>query len=711
MAANEQHEYVIGVDTGGTFTDIVALRSDGQLFSAKAATTPPYFSEGVMNAVAALAERAGVAVADLLGATRTFMHGSTVATNALITRTGASVGLITTAGFEDTIYIMRAIGRVDGLPESELRHVTKVTKPQHVVEPEDIVGVHERVDVQGQAVLAPHDGEVTTAVQRLLAQGSVEAVAVSLLNAWANAEHEELVVAELRRQLAEAGREVYVSVGHRLSKVAGEYARTNTAVLNAFIGPVVDRYLSGLVDGLKQEGFSGRFYVMQGNGGAAGKDDAPPIANLQSGPAAGMLAARRLAEALDHDQVITADMGGTSFDVGLLHSGEWAYAEEPIFERFRIHQPLIDVKSIGAGGGTIATVQADTGRIVVGPRSAGASPGPACYERGGTEATVTDADVVLGLIDPHYFLGGQRRLSADAAVDVIGTRIAEPLGVSHLEAAGAVFEIINNKMADLIRNEIARAGGLPETHVLYAFGGAGPLHSPYVAAALGINRVVVPGTSAVFSAMGAAEADVVQSHLATLDLAFPGELDAVNTAIAEAKQLLVDRLGAGEHGVEAAQVQYRVFGSLRYLRQTTDLEIAFPEKELGEGDALAIVRDFERLYEQRYGLGSSYGDAGIELSRLRIDAVSTLDFPSRELEEPVGADASAAAKGRRLVSLPREEPAEFPVYEWRDLAAGNAIAGPALVESELTTIAVPLGWDAEMDRQRNLILTVRTQGE
>src|SRR5680860_1563981 len=187
MAANQQHEYVIGVDTGGTFTDIVALRSDGALFSAKAATTPPYFSEGVMNAVGSLAERVGVAPSELLGATRTFMHGSTVATNALITRTGASVGLITTAGFEDTIYIMRAIGRVDGLPESELRHVTKVTKPQHVVEPEDIVGVHERVDVQGQAVLAPHDGEVTTAVQRLLAQGSVEAVAVSLLNASATA--------------------------------------------------------------------------------------------------------------------------------------------------------------------------------------------------------------------------------------------------------------------------------------------------------------------------------------------------------------------------------------------------------------------------------------------------------------------------------------------------------------------------------------------
>ena len=569
--------------------------------------------------------------------------------------------------------------------------------------PEDIIGIHERIDTQGNVVVPARKDEVRRAVQQLLGRDEIEAVAVSLMNSWANPEHEELVLQQLE-EAAVAGREVYFCAGHDLSQVAGEYARTNTAVLNAFVGPVVSGYLSGLTAKLHGAGFRGRFLVMQGNGGAAGPEEAPPIANLQSGPAGGMLAARRLSETLGHSRVITADMGGTSFDVGLLHEGEWSYAEEPIFERFRIVQPMIDVKSIGAGGGTIATVQADTRRLIVGPQSAGAYPGPACYGRGGTEATVTDADVVLGFIDPTYFLGGTSHLSREKAVDALTANVADPLETNVVTAAGSIFEIVNNKMADLIRNEIVRAGGLPEEHVLYAFGGAGPLHGPFCADALGIGTVVVPGTSATFSAMGAGAADTVQSHLSTVDLAIPDELPAINAVIASAVARLRDRLRASEGEDVESSIEFRIFGSLRYRRQTSDVEIQFEQGDLTGEAAAKLTNTFEQMYEQRFGPGAVYQGAGIELSRLRVDAIRPLGYPDRRLEPEAGADASAAKKGRREIHLPRRDAVAADVYEWSRLQNGNEVAGPALIESDLTTIAVPEGWTASMDGFRNLLM-------
>ena len=464
--------YIIGVDTGGTFTDVVVLGGSGEVCTAKASTTPDDFSRGVMDAVQEAAGALGVDTSELLGQTSLFKHGSTVATNALITHNGCKVGLITTKGFEDTTEIMRAIGRVDGLSDDEIKHVTWITKPEPFVSRERILGVRERMDYQGNEIVPLNRDDVMEAIRRLMQEDKVDAIAVSLMHAWANPRHEE----EIRALTAEADpqRKVYWSFGSSLSQVAGEYARANTAILNSYLGPTVEGYLKDLESKLQSGGLKGPLLIMQGNGGVAHREHVSAIANLQSGPAGGMIAAAFVAGLLKQKNVITTDMGGTSFDVGLITEGYWRYAQEPIVERFRMQQPIIDIESIGAGGGTIAQVEAETGRLLVGPRSAGASPGPVCYDAGGEQVTVTDCDLALGIIDPDYFLGGRKSLNKDKALRSIDENIARPLKLKTHEAAAGVYDIVNAKMSDLIRRQVVRTGYLPEEFVIYAFGGAGP---------------------------------------------------------------------------------------------------------------------------------------------------------------------------------------------------------------------------------------------
>jgi N-methylhydantoinase A len=314
MAAREQ--YIIGIDTGGTFTDAVVMSEAGQIWTAKASTTPDDFSRGVMDALTEAAKTVGVERKELLNRTSLFKHGSTVATNALITHSGVKVGFITTRGFEDTTEIMRAIGRVDGLSEDDIRHVTWVTKPEPIVPRELIIGVGERVDYRGEVVVPLNRQDVMDAIRRLIQHEKVEAIAVSLMHAWANPAHEE----EIRSLAVEAdpSRKVYWSFGSALSQVAGEYARANTAIINSYLGPTVERYLKGLEEKLRDGGLNEPLLVMQGNGGVAHREQVSAIANLQSGPAGGMIASAHVAGLLKHKNVITTDMGGTSFDVGLI---------------------------------------------------------------------------------------------------------------------------------------------------------------------------------------------------------------------------------------------------------------------------------------------------------------------------------------------------------------------------------------------------------
>lgn len=693
-------EFLIGVDTGGTFTDVVALKSSGEFVTGKAATTPHDFSIGVTNAVAEVARQMGVTVGELLSRTAFFKHGTTVATNALITRTGARVGFITTRGFEDTTLIMRAVGRVDGLPEEEVRHVTHVTKPEPLVPRERIRGVSERIDYQGQVLIPLNMNEVDAAVKDLVEREGCNAIAVSLLHAWANPAHENAIRERILKLYPDG--KVFLSFGGALARVAGEYARANTAIVNAFVGPTVERYLKDLESKLRAGGLRGPFLLMQGNGGLTSADQSVPIGNLQSGPAGGLIASAYMAALLGHGKVLTTDMGGTSFDVSLITDGFWKYAEEPIFDRFRILQPIAEIESIGAGGGTIARVDEVTRRLLVGPQSAGAHPGPVSYDEGGEQVTVTDVDVLLGYIDPDYFLGGRKRLNKRKAEEAVREKIARPLNLSVTDAAAGIYEIINNKMSDLIRRQIVKSGHLPEEFVLYAFGGAGPVHAVGFARELGIQKIYVFPTSPVFSAFGAAMADVIHSKVMTYHARMPIDPSVLNERLDAIEGELLS-LMEGE-SFKREEVSFRRFVSMRFRRQTYGVELALPWDRLDVERVQELGRLFEEKYEGLYGKGAGYSQAGSEINTLRVDAVGQVPKPVLTREATARRDPSGARKGARPVFF-NGGFAETPIYDHDRLHAGAEIAGPAVIEATLTTIVVPPGYRAAMDGYRNLVIT------
>lgn len=691
--------YTIGIDIGGTFTDVVLMASDGTVTINKAPTTPHDFSIGVIDAIREGGRDLGFDLPGLLAVTDLVKHGSTVATNALITRNGARVGLITTHGFEDTPLIMRAVGRVDGLPEEEVRAITTVTKPEPMVPAELIAGVRERIDPFGAVLVPLNEADVTAALDTLVEEGKVEALAVSLLHSWRNPAHERRVRELIEARYGSGG--PFLSMGSDLSGIAGEYARTNTAIANAFIGPAVSRYLTNLEKTLGELGFHGKVLAMQGNGGLTGHGRAAPISTLQSGPAGGMLASAYMSERLGHQRAITADMGGTSFDVGIIDGGYWRYADEPIFERFRIHQPITDITSIGAGGGTISRVDPETNRLLVGPKSAGAVPGPVCYGQGGEFPTTTDADLVLGYLDPDYFLGGRRRLDLEASREAIRTKVADPLGIGVEEAAAGMVRIIDSKMSDLIRREVVKSGRHPEDFVLYAFGGASPVHAVGYARDLGVREILVFPTSSTFSAFGVAAADIVHTRLATRGTPLPAPAAELNADLEQFEQELLAELAGDNAGTEAV---FRRYVTLRFRRQTTGEEIALPWDRFTDENVAELGRLFIAHYESLYGKGVAYEDAGLELARLRVDLVGPVPKPElrADAREQAGG-IEAARKGERRAWF-GDGLVATPVYDYPSLGAGAELTGPAIVESPLTTVVLPPGASLTVDAYRNLVI-------
>jgi len=699
-----QKQYIIGVDTGGTFTDVVVLGDAGEVWTSKASTTPDDFSRGVMDAVAEAARTVGIDSAQLLGRTTLFKHGSTVATNALITHNGCKVGLIATKGFEDTTEIMRAIGRVDGLSGDEIKHVTWITKPEPLVPRERVIGVRGRMDYLGNEIVPLNWDDVMSAIRRLIEKDKVEAIAVSLMHAWANPKHEE----EIRALTAEADprRKVYWSFGSALSQVAGEYARANTAILNSYLGPTVERYLKGLETKLQSGGLKGPLLIMQGNGGVAHREHVSAIANLQSGPAGGMIASAYVAGLLKHKNVITTDMGGTSFDVGLITDGHWRYAQEPIVERFRMLQPIIDIESIGAGGGTIAQVEAETGRLLVGPRSAGASPGPVCYDAGGEQVTVTDCDLALGIIDPDYFLGGRKSLNKGKALKTIEEKIARPLKLKVHEAAAGVYDIVNAKMSDLIRRQVVRTGYLPEEFVIYAFGGAGAVHASGFAAELGIKKIYIFAASPVFSAFGAAAADVIRTRVLSCQYLLPADPATINQRLdAVEKELSAAMTG---EGFKPRQIEFRRYYTMRYRRQSAGVELPAGWERFNAKRMAEILSAFEKKYEELYGVGAGYTKAGIEISEMRVDAVGKVAKPRLDAKRKTGGTARAALKGKRPVffARPQRKFIDTPVYDYGRLGVGAVVKGPAVIELPFTTTLVPPDHKVTVDPYMNLVMEV-----
>lgn len=700
--AGERVRYVVAVDSGGTFTDCVVLDEAGATTRAKSPSTPPRYEEAVLRAVQEAARRLGLSLDELLRRTAIFAHGTTVATNLLITRTGARTALLTTRGHEDAIIIGRTVQKVAGLTETEIIDVARLSKADPLVPRSRIYGIDERIDRHGD-VIAPLQTERLEGLAERLRDEGIESVAVSFLWSFLNPEHERRLAELIRDAGGGNGDGWFITTSSELAPVIREYERTSTTVLNAYLTPGVSGYLSRMRDELRATGHEGAITVMHSAGGVSSIDEARRrgASLLSSGPAGGILGARALAQLLDMDKVIATDVGGTSFDIGVIVDGEPSYADSPVFAKHPVALPVIDVPSIGAGGGSIAWIEEETGVLKVGPQSAGAVPGPACYGAGGVEPTVTDANVALGRINPRYFLGGRIRLDTEKAQEALAG-VAEPLGLSVEETAAAIVEIVNSQMADLIRRVTIERGLDPAGFAVFGYGGAAGLHVDAYADKLGCRQVVIPHDAAVFSAFGIAVSDVKRLAVVSDPKRAPFDLAQWGRRFEELESSL--RADMSAEALPTENLVLRRFVELQFRGQVHTVRVPIEERDLATNDdGERVIEHFTELYEAKYGRGTAYRKAGVEAITFVVEGTARLPLPLVEPLEPAPSDARAALLGERdLFFQERDGWEAVPVYDADRLRPGSEIDGPALIDAEDTTILVQADHCLWIDGLHNL---------
>ncbi|MEF2976219.1 hydantoinase/oxoprolinase family protein [Subtercola sp. YIM 133946] len=693
---------MIGIDVGGTFTDAVAADDSGRITGAKTPSTPQDYSIGVLAAISELASQLGMDERTLLESTEYIAHGTTASINALVTGNVEPVGFITTRGHGDSIEIMNIEGRYLGLTAQAIQDSINLHKPAPLVPRGRVIEVTERMDQSGNIVVPLNEAEVREAVTRLLDQG-VHAIAVSFLWSFQNPAHEQRV-AEI---IAEMSPETFVAVSSFVSPRIREFSRSSTTIMSAQLGPALRRYLRPLVAELKQRGLAGPLLIMQSSGGTISADEAPAsaITTVGSVLSGGVVGATRLASQLGHSNVVTADVGGTTFLVGMVVDGEPVRSSSTIINQHPINVPTIKVDAIGSGGGAIAWID-QGGNLRVGPKSAAAEPGPAAYGLGGTEPTVTDADVVLGIIDPDYFLGGKRQLRLDLAEAALLEKIGRPLGLTAREAAAAVYEVQNAQTADLARKVVVESGYDPRGFVMYAFGGAGPIHAAAIATELKASELVVPLGAAAsgFSAFGLAASDVSVSTETSDPAPFPLNPADVQRNFDRLTAQVKDSLD--RQGVDYSSVSiYREFDA-RYTGQMFEVTADAPSDEAIDEDTVAAMGEtFDKRYSELFGAGSAFADAGRQIISYRVRGVGELPFrpvlPAHE--QTAGSDASAAIKGFRDVHLQHERGFEkTAIYDYALLRSGHRFEGPAIIEVATTTVTIPADREAYVDEYGNI---------
>lgn len=695
--------YLIGIDTGGTFADCVVIDNNGHIALGKALSTPDDYSIGIMESIKAAAELVGLSLNGLLAQTKLIAHGTTVGENALLTRSGAKTGLITTSGFEDTLMIMRgAMGRVAGLTESEMKRQARTDKPLPIVPRTLIKGVRERIDYKGRVVIPLDSADAKEIVNGLLTE-NVDSIAISLLWSFMNPSHEKYIKGIV--QASAPG--VFVTCSHEVAPVLGEYERTSTVAMNAYLGPIVSKYLGSLKSRLKTNGFSGELLVMQAYGGLIPIQDAQhrPVSTIESGPAAGVIASIFIGASLGHKNIIAADMGGTTFKIAMVDNGTVFRDNKPIYGRYHVLCPKIDIQSIGAGGGSIAWLEPHTGLLKVGPLSAGASPGPACYDLGGSEPTVTDADLVLGYY-PEYLLGGKMRLNKQKAAEAIRDKLAHGLGMELKKVAAAIKRITDSQMADLMRKNTVYKGLDPGEFTLYAYGGAGPLHAGAFCQDLGIKEVVVPITASVNGALGLVGSNIVHEYRLFDRCTVPVDPDRVNDHFHNLERSGLEQLRGD--GVKEDNIELERWVYVRYKRQTHELPTPVPVKDiLTAQDIDSICDSFERLYEHEYGKGSAYREAGMEMVTFEVRAIGKLVKPSLERYSLQAAPLEKSLKSRRHVFWETEDREIMTnIYDLNSLNSGSRLKGPSIIETPVTTIAIYPDQSGYLDAFKNVHIGV-----
>lgn len=678
-------EYVIGVDTGGTFTDCVVMDSLGKITFGKAETTPHALEIGVIKSIEDAAKGLGITVDQLLERTKAVNQGTTIGTNILINRNGARAGLVTTKGFEDTIYIQRVIGRVDGLSSEEIRHAAICRKPEPVIPKELICGVTERIDCFGKIVFPLNLEEAEEAVGKLIAEG-VEAIGVSLLWGFLNPAHEQAI----KKIIEKKAPWVYCQLASNIAPTIREYGRTNTVVIDTYVGPPMMKWYSKLKEELQKRGYKHELLTMQAWGGVMPQESMIPMGTINSGPAGGVIGSRLMGSYLGIENIVTTDVGGTSFDVSIVAEGKPIAAREPPIMRYRVSIPMIEVTSIGAGGGSIAWVD-PAGSLKVGPMSAGSDPGPVSYGKRGTEPTVTDADLVLGYLNPDYFLGGKLKLNREAAVTAV-KKLGEKKGWGVTETAVAIFDIQNEHMSDLLRLVITRRGYDPRDFVVFAFGGGGPVHGAFYSAPLGIKAMYLFPTSAVFSALGIATSDIQRIFRGSGYARMPGDNQAIAELLTEGYRTLEARaLEEMEHiGFRKEDVLFGREIEMKFGRQVNLETIEMPVKDYTAEDIDFMQRRFIEYYTKVYGEGAAFKSAGIEVMTQSVNATVKSPVVPPLVRELRSSDASKALKEARPAYFKKYgDYVSTKIYDFSVLEPGNTIKGPGIIEAPTTTFVIP----------------------
>ncbi|MDW7739711.1 MAG: hydantoinase/oxoprolinase family protein [Bacillota bacterium] len=675
--------YRVSVDIGGTFTDFVFYDTEtNEQKEGKALTTPDNLTDSVISGL-------GLEMKDL-SEVDFFVHGTTVGLNSLLQRKGSRVALITTRGFKDVYEIARG-------NRKEMYNL-RFSKPTPLLKRIDVYEVDERVLFNG-AIEKPLDKKSVIKAAEEIKAGDYESIAVCLINAYINPVHEE-EIEKILKDLTEKP----LSLSHRIAREWREYERTSTTIINAYIAPIVKEYLKILEQRTRDNEFKNPIHIMQSGGGvitsSIAKDS--PIQTLLSGPVGGALANKYLSDTLGYQNLIGVDMGGTSYDVSMIIGGRPDVSTETIFEGFPILTPMVNIYTIGAGGGSIAWIEG--GGLRVGPISAGAKPGPACYDRGGTEPTITDANVVLGRIDVDGFLGGSLRLNKDKAIEAV-QKIANRLNLSVIETAEGICKVADAKMADAIRQLTVRKGIDPREFVLVAFGGAGPMHACLTAEELGIETILVPELPGVLSAWGMHQSDLrldtVRTMKKIVDTVDPQEVsEQYQTMIAEIEPMLL------QQHIEENRIEYSRVADVRYFGQEYTVHVPFQNGPVTRQTLSDLRELFYEMHHQIYGHSNKVEP--VEIVNLRLVGIGKLEKTPKNKDETIHGDKPVARKVAKAVFYNREY--DTAIYRRGELKTGQNLDGPAIVEEKTATTVVPPGYSVKVDPYGNLLINKQGEG-
>ena len=703
----------IDIDIGGTFTDCL-VASEGKFVWSKVPTTTYNLSVGFKEAIEQAGSQLGLSLEELLSETAVIRYSTTLAMNTLLQRAGPKLGLITTAGFEHLILIGRSRQWADGLHPKEWRHIYKWSKPEPLIPYDMTVGIRERIDCFGRIVIPIDKEDVRQKIEYLVDRGA-RGFVISLLWSFMNPVHERMVKEMIEEEYGEPYLgNMPVLCSSEVQPKWHEYPRTNVTILSAYLQTEFTESLSGLAEELRDRGYTKPLHIINNRGGMAKVSRTRAVDTFGAGPVAGLMASAYYAKLYEWPRVVATDMGGTSFDYGIVERGEVrSYEEWPVIDRWATEGSMLEVKSIGAGGGSLAWLNPAIGNALdVGPWSAGANPGPACYNLGGTEPTVTDADVVLSFINPDYFLGGKLKLNKALAVKSM-ERVGKPLGMSPAETALAIRKVIDGKMGSTLFYELSMRGLEPSQFILFAYGGAGPAHCVGYNSHLGARQIVTFPYAAVFCALGGTTMNVkytyeLSRHLCLYSPEYPKgfleDFERWNEAIRNLQgQAFRDLRGEGfrpEEAVFALELDMR-YGRALYITRCLSPRLFLESLS----DVEAVCQAFYNTFTAKYTKLAATPQVGVNVENFCLHAMVPIPGVSLPSFEMGGEDPSPAYKGRRQVYWELDRSIEETlIFDAERLRAGNVVVGPAIIEAKDTTVVIPPGWKYSLDRYLTGIL-------